>query len=57
MYQDHTEVKVMPALYLPVVEIRRRYNGNLVIKLLDVLITLLVYLYVFFTVKRSFIIW
>lgn len=48
MHQDHTEVNVMLALYLPVVEIRRGYYGNLVVKLLDMLITLSIYVYVFF---------
>lgn len=59
MHQDHTEVKVMRVLYLPVVEIRRGYYGNLGVKLLDMLITLSVYVYVFifFTIKRCFIIW
>lgn len=52
-HQDHTEVKVMLALVLPLVEIRPGYYGNLVVKLLDMLITLSVYsiftvLYVFF---------
>lgn len=54
MHQDHTEVKVMLALVLPLVEIRPGYYGNLVVKLLDMLTTLLVYsifavLYEFFT--------
>lgn len=43
MHQDHTEVKVMLALVLPLVEIRPGYYGNLVVKLLDMLTTLLVY--------------
>lgn len=43
MHQDHTEVKVMLALVLPLVEIRPGYYGNLVVKLLDMLITLSVY--------------
>lgn len=57
MHQDHTEVKVMLALVLPLVEIRPGYYGNLVVKLLDMLNTLSVYsiftllygLFVFFT--------
>lgn len=40
MHQDHTEVKVMLALSLPVVEKRGGYYGNLVVKLLNMLITL-----------------
>lgn len=55
MYQDHAEVKVMLALYLPVVEIRRGYYGNLVVRLLDMLITLSVYVFVFFAIERCFI--
>lgn len=52
MHQDHTEVKVMLALDLPLVEIRPRYYGNLVVKLLDMLITLSVYS--IFTVRYGF---
>lgn len=56
MYQDHTEVKVMLALYLPVVEIGPGYYGNLVVKLLDMPITLSVHVYVVFPIKRCFLI-
>lgn len=51
MYQDHTEVKVMLPLYLPLVEIRRGFYGNLVVKLFDMLIALSVYLSIFLQSK------
>lgn len=51
-YQDHTEVKVMLALYLPVLEIRRGYYGNLVVKLLDMLITIGICVCIFYNQKR-----